>query len=122
MTLAAYITSNFPTIKTQLGWTDSIDILLIVGNALELYGDSDESTATDLQKLHALADVAVWRRAQNDISLDYQFSADNASFSRQQAVDAVRKNLAEAESKAIVYLPGYGMTVQASDRNPDWVT
>ena len=122
MALATYISDNFPTVKTQLGWTDSVQIVTIVDKTLEFYGVATEVLATDLTKLHALADVAVWRQALNDIALDYAFSADGASFSRNQAVDAIRKNLDMAESKAIAYMPAYNITVHANDRNPDWQT
>lgn len=120
MALADYISDNFPTIKSQLGWSDSTQIVTIVNKALELYGVTDESDATDSKKLHALADVAVWRQALNDISLDYSFSADGASYSRNQAVDAIRKNLDMAENSAIAYMPAYQITVHAGDKNPDW--
>ena len=120
MTLANYISDNFPTIKAQLNWSDSVTLPIIVDKALEIYGVSSELLATDSLKLHAVADVAVWRQALNDISLDYNFSADGASFSRSQAVDAIRKNLDDALSKAIVYLPYYQMVVHNTDNNPDW--
>lgn len=120
MTLTSYITDNFPTIKTQLGWNDSVQIAVIVTKALELYGVTTEAEATDSVKLHALADVAVWRQALNDISLDYNWSADGASFSRSQAVDAIRENLSEAESKAIPYSSAYDIIVHTLDDHPDW--
>lgn len=120
MTLATYISDNFPIIKTQLNWLDSVQIPVIVAKAVELYGVATETLATDSVKLHALADVAVWRQGLNDISLDYSFSADGASFSRNQAIDAVQKNLNMAESAAIAYMPAYNVVVHANDRNPDW--
>jgi hypothetical protein len=120
MTLATYINDNFPTIKTQLGWNDSTQIVTIVAKAVELYGVATEADATNLAKLHVLASVAVWSQALTDISLDYNWSADGGSFSRSQAVDAVRKNLDEALSASLVYMGGYSMTVHAGDNNPDW--
>jgi hypothetical protein len=120
MTLTTYISDNFPTIKSQLGWSDSVQIAVIVDKAVELYGAASESVATDLAKLHVLADVAVWRQALNDISLDYAFSADGASFHRNQAVDAIRKNLAEAYTNAMVYMSGYDIVVHTQDDHPDW--
>lgn len=120
MTLATYISDNFPTIKTQLGWNDSTQIVTIVDKALELYGVATEALATDSVKLHALADVAVWRQALADISLDYAFSADGGSFHREQAVDAIRKNLDMAEGNAIAYMAAYQITVHAGDDHPDW--
>ena len=120
MTLAAYITSNFGQVKTQLGWSDSLQITAITDKALEWYGVSTEAEATNTKKLNALADVAVWRQALNDVSLDYNFSADGASYSRSQQADMIRKNLDTAESAALVYLPNYSMLVSYSDDHPDW--
>jgi hypothetical protein len=120
MTLATYISDNFPTIKTQLGWLDSDQIVTIVDKTLELYGVATEALATNTAKLHVLASVAVWNQALTDISLDIAFSADGASFQRNQAVDAVRKNLDLAMSAALVYMPGYTINVHAGDNNPDW--
>lgn len=120
MTLQAYIDSNFPQIKSQLGWNDSVNCQAIIDKTLELYGAASELLATDLVKLHALADVAVWRQALNDLSLDIAFSADGASFSRNQAVEAVRKNMQTAEGAALAYLPALKIIVHQGDPNPDW--
>ncbi len=120
MTLANYITSNFGQVKTQLGWSDSLQISAITDKALEWYGVSTEAEATDATKLHALADVAVWRQALNDVSLDYDFNADNAGYKRSQQADMIRKNLDTAETAALVYLPNYSILVSYSDDHPDW--
>lgn len=120
MALADYITSNFSQIKTQLGWTDSEEISAITDKTLEMYGVSTEAEATDSRKLHALADVAVWRQALADVSLDYNFSADGASYSRSQQADMIRENLQAAETAALVYLPNYSILVSHSDDHPDW--
>ncbi len=120
MTLSDYIGTNFPQIVAQLGWNDSIDIPAIIDKAAELYGASDESGMTDARKAHALTDVAVWRRAVNDIALDFGFAADGAQYSRNQAVNQVRDNLREAEGAAMAYLPAYKIDVHPDDANPDW--
>ena len=120
MALADYITNNFGQVKTQLGWSDSTTLVTIVAKALELYPAATEGAATDSTKLHALADVAVWRQALNDVSLDYDFSADQSSFKRSQQADLIRANLAMAENAAIVYMPSYTMSVHPEDANPDW--
>ena len=120
MTLAAYITANFGQVKTQLGWSDSLQISAITDKTLEWYGVATEAEATDASKLHALADVAVWRQALNDVSLDYNFSGDGASYSRSQQADMIRKNLDTTETAAIAYLPNYSILVSHSDDHPDW--
>src|SRR5512146_87419 len=120
MTLQAYIDTNFPQIKAQLNWSDSVDVVAIVAKAAELYGAADESAMTDLVKAHALTDVAVWRRALNDIALDYSFAADGASYSRNQATDAIRANLKEAEAGALPYLANYQIKAHPDQANADW--
>ncbi len=120
MTLATYITANFLSIKTQLAWSDSLQISAITDKALEFYGVDTEAEATDLTKLHALADVAVWRQALNDVSLDYNFSADNASYSRSQQADMIRKNLESAVTDAIVYNANYAIGISSTDDHEDW--
>lgn len=119
MTLTTYIDSNFGQIKTQLGW-DSDDLSTIINKTLEIYGVATEAEATNTPKLHAVADVAVWRQALTDVSLDYDFSADNASYKRGQQSDMIRKNLEQAVTAAIVYMPGYSIGVSSSDDHPDW--
>lgn len=120
MTLAAYITANFAQVKSQLGWSDSLQITAITDKVLEWYGVETEAEATDATKLHALADVAVWRQALNDVSLDYDFNADNAGYKRSQQAEMIRKNLDTAETAAMVYLPNYSILVSYSDDHPDW--
>ena len=120
MALSDYITANFRQVKTQLGWYDSLQVIAITDKTLEMYGVATEAEATDSKKLHALADIAVWRQALADVSLDYNFSADGASYSRSQQADMIRKNLDEATNNALVYLPNYSILVSSSDDHPDW--
>ena len=120
MALADYITSNFGQIKTQLDWSDSEEITAITDKALELYGVATEAEATDSKKLHALADIAVWRQALADVSLDTNYSADGASYQLSQQADMIRRNLDEAYNSAIVYMSNYAIGVSATDDHPDW--
>lgn len=120
MALADYITSNFGQIKSQLGWSDSLQISAITDKALEMYGVDTEAEATDSRKLHALADVAVWRQALADVSLDYNFSADGASYSRSQQADMIRANLKTAVEDAVAYSANYAIGYNTTDDHPDW--
>lgn len=120
MALADYITANFSQIKTQLGWSDSLQITAITEKTLEMYGVATEAEATDSKKLHAIADVAVWRQALNDVSLDYSFSADGASYSRSQQADMIRENLNNAIAHAVAYSANYAIGYSTSDDHPDW--
>lgn len=121
MALADYITSNFTQIKTQLGWSDSLQLVTITDKTLEMYGVATEAEATDARKLHAIADIAVWRQALADVSLDYNFSADGASYSRSQQADMIRKNLDDAITAAVAYSAQYAIGYSASDDHPDWI-
>lgn len=121
MALADYITSNFGQIKSQLGWSDSLQLATITEKTLEIYGVATEAEATDSRKLHALADVAVWRQALADVSLDYNFSADGASYSRSQQADMIRKNLNDAITDAVAYSANYAIGYSTSDDHTDWV-
>lgn len=122
MALADYITSNFAQIKSQLGWSDSLQLATITEKTLEMYGVATEAEATDARKLHAIADVAVWRQALNDVSLDYSFSADGASYSRSQQADMIRDNLNNAIADAVAYSANYAIGYSTSDDHPDWTT
>ena len=121
MALADYITDNFGQIKSQLGWSDSVQLVTITEKTLELYGVATEAEATDTRKLHAIADVAVWRQALADVSLDYNFSADGASYSRSQQADMIRKNLNDAITEAVAYSANYAIGYSTSDDHPDWI-
>src|SRR5512138_1403628 len=111
MALSDYITNTYGQVKTQLGWGDSTQLVTIIDKTLQLYGVSAEVDATDETKLEALCDYAVWRQALADISLDYAFSADGSSFSRNQAVEQVRQNMLSAQFRALEYLSEYQAVV-----------
>lgn len=121
MDLADYITSNFAQIKSQLGWFDSLQLATITEKTLEMYGVATEAEATDARKLHAIADVAVWRQALNDVSLDYNFSADGASYSRNQQAEMIRNNLNNAITDAVAYSANYAIGYSTNDDHADWV-
>ena len=118
MTIASYIDNTYTQLVSQLGW--STPHTTIASKALQLYGVDAEDDATDETKLEAILDYAVWKQALADISLDYQFSADGNSYHRQQAVEAVRKNLMAAETKALAYLPEYQTIIHEDASNQDW--
>jgi hypothetical protein len=118
LTIATYIDNTYAQLVSQLGW--STPHTTIAAKALQLYGVDTEAEATDDTKLEALVDYAVWKQALADISLDYSFSADGNSYQRQQAVEAVRKNLMAAETKALAYLPEYQIIIHEDDTNADW--
>lgn len=119
MALADYINETFEQVVTQLAW-DSGRIDAVISKTLQYYGVAAEADATDDTKREALADYAVWRQALADISLDYAFSADGGSFSRQQAVEQVRQNVLAAEMNALRYLSNYEIIIHQDQTNADW--
>ena len=70
-----------------------------------------EAEAIDLNKLHKLAVYSVWKQALYDVSLDHDFSADGASYSRSQMHTIILENLNSALNEAIPYLPIYEIDV-----------
>lgn len=106
MTLKTYLTDRYTSIGNQLGW-DSDDFDLIVTDTLETLGASSEAEETNVIKLHAIAIYLLWKKALETVSLDYDFSADGASYKRSDLHSQVLKNLEIAESEAMVYLPYY---------------
>lgn len=116
MTLTTYLTDRYSTIYSALGWTEYTSI---IEDTLELYGVDLEAEATDLTKLHRLADYSVWKQALTDVSLDNDFSADGASYSRSQMHKMILENLSKAEEEALDYLPSSQVKVtEVNSRNP----
>ena len=105
MTLAEYLHAYLGGLRSQLGWEiESGSYDFTVSDALRLYGVSTEAEATDLDKLYTLAKVVLWESVLREISFDYDYSANGASFKRSQMYQQVEKNLAEAKFEAVFYL------------------
>lgn len=108
MALADYLEDYLGGLASQLGW-NSGSYGFIVSEALRLYGVSTEAEAVDLNKLYALAKVALWEAVLRDISMDFDYSSNGASFKRSQAVEQVKNNLEDARVAAQVYLPDFSI-------------
>lgn len=106
MTLNTYLTDRYTAIGNQLGWT-SDDFNVIVEDTLETIGVSSEAEETNLIKLHAIAIYLLWKKALETVTLDFNFSADGASYSRSDMHSQILKNLEIAESEALAYMPYY---------------
>jgi hypothetical protein len=113
MALSDYLSGRYATIYSVLGWSDSY--AAIIEDALELYGADTESEATDLTKLHRLADYALWKQARATVSLDYDYSGDGASDKRSQMAAQVKENLRLAYVDALAYIPG--LQIEATRTN-----
>lgn len=100
--LALYMRDGvLKTIAGVLGLTGTADFAEAVTSAQLGYGVSAIADATDIAKLRAWAAVAAWELAQTVAASDYRYSADGASFDRQQVfehittmLDAARRNAA----------------------------
>ena len=100
--LALYMRDGvLKTIAGVLGLTSTADFAEAVTSAQLGYGVSAIADATDIAKLRAWAAVAAWELAQTVAASDYRYSADGASFDRQQVfehittmLDAARRNAA----------------------------
>lgn len=108
MTLAEYLEGYLGGLADQLGW-NSNSYTFVVAEALRLYGVSSEDQATDLNKLYALARVALWEAVLREVSMDFDYSANGANFRRSQVYEQVRQNLEDARADAQMYLGDYAV-------------
>lgn len=109
MTLKTYLTERYTNIGNQLGWSSS-DFDLIVSDTLEVLDITSEAETSAI-KLHAVSVYLLWKKALETVSLDFDFSADGSSYKRSDLHAQVLKNLAMAESDAMVYLPNYQIEI-----------
>lgn len=122
MSLADYLNSVLGGLASQLGWSvvagNSYDF--IVSETLEKYGVVTEIDATDTNKLHALGKVCLWKQVLIEVSFDYSFSADGATYNRNQLYEMIKQNYADALADASQYDPNNLITVGTvtTEQNP----
>lgn len=104
-TLGAFIHADLGPVATTLGWSvaggsyaEIINEALIIGNATSV---ADLSVA----KARALVRVAAWRVVAQHTAGDYKFSADGASYDRQQMHAHAVAQAARCEADAADYMP-----------------
>jgi len=105
------------------GPNDADDFAEAVNDALLAYGTSDISTISgnaNIQKLRALARVAAWQFVVNNFAALYSFSADGASYDRNQLFEQSKKALEIAERAALPYDTAYQVKIVSVDhtQNP----
>jgi hypothetical protein len=120
--LNQYITATAGSWITNLPLSGA-DVELIETNTLLAYGvasvsEIDTTVNVNLLKLYALADVEIWTKVLNEISQDYDFSADGTSHSRSQAFTQVTDLLNTALIKASAYINAPIITTISYDVNP----
>lgn len=111
--LGSYMLDSLGELAGILGM-DDIVVSEAVNDALLGYGVSDITKATDIARLRSAARVAAWRMALARASAMYQFSADGASYSRQQVTEHIRNMLALEEAGAATFGMGNGSGVWAT--------
>jgi hypothetical protein len=82
-----------------------------VSDTLLAYGVADIAQATDIKKLRALAKVAAWQKANDDLVAFYDYQADGGKFDRSQMQAMAEKALASALAGALAYDPNYQVQV-----------
>lgn len=109
MTLETYLVSYLgDNLAQQLEWTTSASSFdFVMSEALRLYGVDTEAEATDLDKLYALSKVTLWEAVLREVSMDYDYSANGASFKRSQMVDQIKENLDSAITESMNYSDSY---------------
>ena len=106
--LRAYVVTALGAVATVLGWTPlDLRVENACIDALFMYGASTPEEATDVAKLRLLARVAAWRAVISDVTADYDFSADGASYNRSKVHAQALSSLKQAE--ADVMAQGYSM-------------
>lgn len=104
---ADYLQRKLGSLATALNWTSSKqsfdEIIIDTLNALGVSNIEDVQEA-EIPKLRALGVVFLWRAVKGEVSGDYDFSADGASYSRSQVFGHAERMLTQAESDAAQYL------------------
>lgn len=118
MALIDFIESYVGKFGEYLGW-GATEFNFIVAETLESYGVTTEAEATDTKKLHALARMKTWERALVESAQDYNFSADGASYSRNQVYEAVKQHYLNAILDAMPYLETYTIELGELNTNQD---
>lgn len=119
VTLKEYMIATLGAVATSLSWTtisQQVEEALI--DALIAYGVDDIADVTDIKKIRALAKLSVWQAVSREVSGDFSFSADGASYNREQVHAQAQLEIARAETDAMPYLSNYRITT-ATARHPD---
>lgn len=99
--LAHSLIDDLGNLAGALGWVaESSRVQRAVNRALADYfvgGVGDIADVTNVPKLEAFAQRAIWRAVKAAKAGDFQFGADQMTFSRQQVFDHADKMIAECD-------------------------
>jgi hypothetical protein len=109
--LAAFMHSQLGDFPALFGWTsDLANYQETVNETMIAYGVSTIASATNIQKLRALARVEAWKQVLAKLANKHGFQADGATFNRQQMYEMAKQNLDKVETDALVFMDGYQIT------------
>lgn len=108
--LMAFMRSTLGATATVLGWTDLSPYYEPLNDTLIAYGADDIADATDVQKLRALARVAVWQRVVDVTAGNIDFRMGDQSITSSQAHAQAQQNLRRATIQAKPYDSAYAVT------------
>jgi|SRR5688572_39588 len=106
----------------HFGPTDAGDYAEAVNDALLAYPADNIATITgseNIQRLRALARVAAWRHVVTNFAALFDFSADGASYNRNQLFKNAQAALQLAEDDAAPYLSNYSAKIISVDHRQD---
>lgn len=114
-TLAAYMRDAvLQSTARVLGLTALASFAEAVNNAVLACEQTDIAACTDIPVLRAWAAVAAWEVAQAQAAGDYAYSADGASWQRQQVFDHIKDMLDRARAAAVLIAGSAGGTAAGS--------
>jgi len=109
-TLTEYLNLYLGDLVTTLNVSAS-SIAFVVDSTLVTYGVSTEAEATDLTKLHKIANKEMWQRLMQQATSSFDFSADGNSYKSSQIYDFCKQNYFDAMSDASEYLAEFEIGV-----------
>lgn len=98
--LRDYMLSVTANVAGAVGWT-AVSFTEAVNDALVAYGVTDIALAVDIAKLRCLARAEAWRALVAATAADIKFTADGATFERQQLHQQCVAALERAEGDAV---------------------
>lgn len=108
--LMAFMRSTLGATATVLGWTDLAPYQEPLNDTLIAYGVDDIADATDVQKLRALARVAVWQSVVDVTAGMSDFRMGDQSVTSSQVHMQAQQRLRHATLQALPYTSAYAVT------------
>lgn len=117
-----YLESELGPVATSLGWTRAGgDFDEPINDALFLIEETDVVNvgSSDISDFRTLGKLTTWRKVMSFVSMDMDFSADNASYKRSQLQVMAKEKVVELESEAGSLISGGTIETQRIDHVDD---